>query len=359
MRHNKIMGTAGILVLFILVSPFFAVSAQSRRPPARENTNGAGRENRNREQTTVQGPVQAPLPQNRNSPNTGARNGAQRNGGIPNPPGDPGAGRMDDINRAWMNQIHGLAQQSGNGSQTDGASSDSAEHRPEEGSSVQLADPGPSSGRDEGNPESAGSAPNRTSSLFPPDEGPSFVSVVLKFLGLMIVMLGCFYLLIRYMKKKSGQSFGSGGLMKVIATMPVAQGKSVQVVDLAGRLLVLGVAESGVNLIMPVDDAMTADRIRLWHSNSADRVIPAGITDRLGRLLKQTDFKFWHSGRDESPRQDFGRMLEKETGSEPREKSLENGESFSRDADGAVLSELLAAQKRKLAAIKNKERAQQ
>jgi len=241
------------------------------------------------------------------------------------PASDARQHQLSEINNAWMDQINRTPSPQREGAPPGGET-------PTEGSSpVQgFSNPGPA----------------ESPSIFGQEEGPSFISVVLRFIGLMALMLGVFYYIIRMMKKKSGGLFNSGGPMQVLSSVPLMQGKFLQVVDLAGRILVLGVSDAGVNLILDVDDATTADKIRLWHANRPAISDGAGnLIDRLGGLFKQSDFKFWHTKEEKKASLDFEKMLKQET----------QGELFQDAADHEdALTEMLRAQKRKLNTLKAK-----
>ncbi len=205
--------------------------------------------------------------------------------------GNPGG--MDDIDRAWMESIRGEGSPEGRSFSNPGS---------------ETAEKGDSSPESSQNESESGNSPT-ASRMFAQEEGPSFFSLFIRFVLFMGLMAGGFYGLVRFMKKKSGiVSSSSGGPLRVVASISLMPGKYMQVVDMAGQLMVLGVSDHGVRLIQTVEDATVADRIRLWEENKPE---PAdNFLNGLQGLLKSTDFRLWkprNEGR--SNRTDFQAIL--------------------------------------------------
>ena len=276
--------------------------------------------------------------------------------------------RMRDINRAWMDQIRGrteskkspgegASEPGGRTNPGEGASDPGGRTNPGEGASEPGGRTGPgegasnpggrtSPGESASNPggrtspgESASNPGGRTSPgegdpgkyqlnnpgnnplkapgdpaarpLFPEAaQGPSFVGMLLRFVAVMAVMLGGFYLVVRYLRSRTGNLVGGSDLIQVVASVPLVQGKFIQVVELAGKLVALGVSDAGVNLLFTVDDARTADRIRMWQSNrAAAPVVPAGFLEWFTKILKTAEFRFWNRSADKL---DFQALLRRQ-----------------------------------------------
>ncbi|MBI3395858.1 MAG: flagellar biosynthetic protein FliO [Spirochaetia bacterium] len=196
---------------------------------------------------------------------------------------------MSEIDKSWMAEIKSRNGNKSNTAASDTTKSDSSQSEPGKGrpekEDVKFSDPG------------NGSTDNLFSSK---EEGPSFVSTVLRFFGLLAVMILGLYLVVRFIRMKNPALMPTGDLAVVMATVPLVQGKFLQIVELAGRMIVLGVSESGVNMIMPVDDQGMADKIRIWHSQKG-RLGPATLMDSLTKAIKKTDVKFWPSRTDGRP----------------------------------------------------------
>jgi len=100
----------------------------------------------------------------------------------------------------------------------------------------------------------------------PKTSGSSYVWDIFKLLLVLGLMVGGFYCFFRYISKKTGITARGGDIMRTIATVPVGQNKYIQVVDLAGKLLVIGVADGGINLLTEITNKDDIDRIRLMGS---------------------------------------------------------------------------------------------
>ena len=235
---------------------------------------------------------------------------------------------------------------------------------------LQNAAPGTESEQDPGTPigpageqrfanpgseaEGGAGADEAGSGVFAEEEGPSFFGVVLRFLALMGLMLGGFYFVMRYMKRRSGMGFAANGseVVQVLLSVPLVQGKFLQVVDVAGKLLVLGVSDAGVQMLTTVEDGSTVDRLRLWQSRQEPRAQVVGVVEQLARLVTGGDFRFWKSEAGHTARtRSFREMLGAETAvpaAGPRESEAPN-------EDG--LRDLLKEQRRRLSRLKqsNKE----
>ena len=265
---------------------------------------------------------------------------AQESPAPARPPGAPDTG-LKDIERSWLNTIHG-----------DGAQA--PEGQAEESSpATRFRNPGEAAAQPGNDGQSA--AAETTPELFADtgEEGPSFFSVVFRFLGMAALMILVLYAGLRLMRSRAGPLTGTGDLVQVVATVPLMQGRFLQIVDLAGQLLVLGVSDSGVTLVQQIDDARIGDRIRLWQAERARLPLPTGMLEQLTGVLKNSDFKFWHSEgrRDEQP--GFKDWLSRYApGSVP---ATEPGDTPTGDQE--ALSRLLNSQREKLSAMQRQPRS--
>lgn len=90
--------------------------------------------------------------------------------------------------------------------------------------------------------------------------GPSgwtFILQVLFSLGLIVVLI---YLLLRFLGNKNLNNFNQNGPVKVISTVPLGNGKNLQIVMIADALYLLGVGND-VNLIRYIPNGEEADLI--------------------------------------------------------------------------------------------------
>lgn len=194
--------------------------------------------------------------------------------------------RIQEIDRIWMQSVHGP-----NAPQPAARPDETPEETaPPAGDPERLLNPGP----DAGTPAAAPAAPETR--LFPEEERPSFLGTLVRFLLMFGLMIGMFYGVTRYLKSKTIVG-GSGDLATTLGTVPLAPGKHLQIVDLAGKILVLGVSNAGVQLVSEINDARTADRIRVWHDSRPTFAAPETLIQKALVALRRTDMRFWKQKR--------------------------------------------------------------
>lgn len=269
MRIGKPATTRAAVLVGLLCLPLTFAAAQERtRPPGAKPEGGAAAR-----------PAAPGKPGAERSPAAG--------------PGSAGDSReqLRAIDESWMREIHGQPA-AGQGAAANEAGAASGQGAPANGPAQRFRNPPQDEAASgERATEAAPAAP-----LFAGDEeGPSFFSVIFRFLGLAALMILVLYAGLRLIRNRAGPLMGAGELVQVVATIPLMQGRFLQIVDLAGQLLVLGVSDSGVSLVAEVDDARVGDRIRLWQAERARMPSPAGMLEQLTGILKKTEFSFWHS----------------------------------------------------------------
>lgn len=106
-------------------------------------------------------------------------------------------------------------------------------------------------------------------------------------LGFLALAAGGVY---RFLRKSPISLFRSG-LVKRIAIEPFGPSQFIQVVEIGGRILVLGVSEKGISKLTELDGE-SADSVRLWRSREDGREVrPSGVGFRgalesLGSLFE-------------------------------------------------------------------------
>ena len=170
------------------------------------------------------------------------------------------------------------------------------------------------------------------------EEGaPSFSSAALRFILFIFLLVLLIYFGLRFFRSRNQGFFRRGDdLVQLLVSVPLVQGKFLQIVDVAGQLLVLGVSEAGVQLLTNISEGISADRIRLWQSRQSPEASPnKNIMDKLIAVIKGSDLRFWNA----QGKQNFSSILKQFTGQ--LEKKGESNES-------SELKRLLMSQKREL-----------
>ena len=94
----------------------------------------------------------------------------------------------------------------------------------------------------------------------------SYPMMILRTVAVMGVIIIGVYFLFRVLVKKKTKLVTDSEVITVLATYPLAANRIIQVVDIGGQVLVLGVSDSSINLITELKDKESIDRIRLANS---------------------------------------------------------------------------------------------
>lgn len=102
-----------------------------------------------------------------------------------------------------------------------------------------------------------------------PDLGENRVSysfLVLRTVVVLAAIVLGIYFLFRILLKSRNRLMSDTDIVKVLASYPLAANRFLQIVDIAGQILILGVTESNINLITTVEDKEVIDAIKLASS---------------------------------------------------------------------------------------------
>lgn len=102
------------------------------------------------------------------------------------------------------------------------------------------------------------------------------LSVITSFIGIIIVI----FVISWFIQKKTG--LGANNFGKVIGILPLDNKRFIYIVDVMGKMLVLGVTESNINFLTEITDKDTVDAYRLKYGQS----ITPGL-DKLFPFIKK------------------------------------------------------------------------
>ncbi|MCP4133256.1 MAG: flagellar biosynthetic protein FliO [bacterium] len=128
----------------------------------------------------------------------------------------------------------------------------------------------------------------------PKVEEGSYVWLAFKTVLVLGSIVGGFYYFFRFATRKAGIQVLGEDVIQLLSVVPIGQNKFLQVVDIAGKIMVLGVSDNNINCISEVTDKDEIDRIRLLSSKSIP--VKGGfqeyMTGHMGRLFdKVADWK--------------------------------------------------------------------
>ena len=121
----------------------------------------------------------------------------------------------------------------------------------------------------------------------PQVEEESYVWLIFKTIFVMGILVAGFYYFFKFITQKVAITAIGQEVVTILSVVPLGQNKFLQVVDIAGRVYVLGVSDNNINLITEIKDRDDIDRIRLLSSKSSPA--KGGFQDflsaQLGKVL--------------------------------------------------------------------------
>jgi flagellar biogenesis protein FliO len=117
----------------------------------------------------------------------------------------------------------------------------------------------------------------------------SYPFMILRTIAVMGVIIIGIYFLFRLLIRNKNRVVTDSDIIKILATYPLAANRIIQVVDIGGQVLVLGVSDSSINLITELEDQEVIDRLKI--SNSKEKSGAATLRDTFMSLLGGKPYK--------------------------------------------------------------------
>ncbi|MEM7183576.1 MAG: flagellar biosynthetic protein FliO [Spirochaetota bacterium] len=95
------------------------------------------------------------------------------------------------------------------------------------------------------------------------DGGSSLIWVLLKIIIVFGILLGAMYYILRFISQNRNAKYPVQGSMRVLANLGLGTNKELQIVEVEGDLLLLGVSDSSINLIKEITASETKEKILL------------------------------------------------------------------------------------------------
>jgi flagellar protein FliO/FliZ len=122
------------------------------------------------------------------------------------------------------------------------------------------------------------------------DDSPSATWILLKILFVLAILVGAGYFLVQKMQVSKAARYPVKGFMKVLSTLSLSPSQSLQMVEVGGRILVLGVAEGAVNLVTEISSADEKSEINKMKLE-ADPYVPNFLETMLESLQSKAQSK--------------------------------------------------------------------
>jgi len=116
----------------------------------------------------------------------------------------------------------------------------------------------------------------------------SYPLLILRTVAVLGAIIIGIYFIFRLLLKNRRSPVKDSEIIKVLATYPLAANRLIQVVDIGGQVLVLGVSDSSINLITEVEDKEVIDQIRLLSSKESKGA--GGFKDQFLKLIGGKSF---------------------------------------------------------------------
>jgi flagellar biogenesis protein FliO len=111
----------------------------------------------------------------------------------------------------------------------------------------------------------------------------SYPMLILRTIAVLAVIVVVIYLIFRFLLKGRNRIVADTEMIRVLATFPLAANRLIKVVDIAGKILVLGVTDSNINLILELEDKEIVDKLRLLRSKEGAGT--GGFKEQFFKLL--------------------------------------------------------------------------
>ena len=131
----------------------------------------------------------------------------------------------------------------------------------------------------------------------PQVEEESSVWMFIKMILVLGIFAGGFYYFYRFVTKKAGISMFGGEAIKVLSVVHLGQNKFLQLIDVAGKVMVIGVSDNSISLLSEISDKDQVDRIRILSTRKPPPGAGAGgfqeqVMKEIGRIIGRVrDFR--------------------------------------------------------------------
>ncbi len=111
--------------------------------------------------------------------------------------------------------------------------------------------------------------------------GPSGIFVFIRMIIVLAIVCGLIYVVLRFVKKSTGSVETNDQFLRRLSSISLGAGKSVQVVSLMDKAYILGVTDTQINLIAPVEDEELIQAMNLNADKTQNRSRPRTFADVL------------------------------------------------------------------------------
>ena len=121
------------------------------------------------------------------------------------------------------------------------------------------------------------------------EEPTSLLWTLVKVILVFGILTASMYYVLRFISKNRQNMYPVKDMMRVLASLPLAPNKQIQIVDVAGMLLVVGVSDGSVNLIKEIESNDIKEKI--YHSKETHEPQSENFLEVFMGTFKNLDFK--------------------------------------------------------------------
>lgn len=108
----------------------------------------------------------------------------------------------------------------------------------------------------------------------PESDSPGSVWVLLRIVLVLVIVCAGIYGVVYLLKKSSGTSAANDPYIRVVAQLPLAPGKSVQILTVGSQAFLVGLSESGIQNIAEITDRELVDAMNLEADRNPREPVP-------------------------------------------------------------------------------------
>lgn len=94
-----------------------------------------------------------------------------------------------------------------------------------------------------------------------PDESGGLFWILLKILIVFAILTGILYYVLRLLGKNRESRYPVKGIMRVLSSLPISNGKEILILDVGGTLLTVGVTDGSINVLKEIDNSELKEKI--------------------------------------------------------------------------------------------------
>ena len=131
----------------------------------------------------------------------------------------------------------------------------------------------------------------------PQVEEGSAIWEIIKVILVLGLFVGGFYFFYKFISQKVGLNISGQEAIKTLSMVPVGPNKTIQIIDVAGKVFLIGVADNSINMLTEIREKDDIDRIRLLSSRSTPvqgKNFQEFVADQMGWIIDKINEKRQH-----------------------------------------------------------------